>query len=47
MREEFDTDGLCPGDVTFSVFELPVWEETPCSPPFADDDADADTRASI
>lgn len=46
-NKEFESDGFSPRDVTLSVPHLPAWEESPSSPAVADDDANADARASI
>ena len=46
--EAFKTDGLSPGDVSFStVCDLPTGDEAPCSPSVTNGDGNADPRACI
>lgn len=47
MDEEFKADGFGSSDVSFGSLDLPVWEELPGLPLIANDDVNANTRASI
>ena len=46
-NEEFESDGLCPGDVLLASICLPFREEVPCLPFVANDNSNANARASI
>ena len=46
-NEEFKFDGLCPGDVLLASICLPFGEEAPCPPFVANDNSNANARASI
>ena len=46
-QKEFESNCLCPGDVLFSFECLPAWDKSPGSPLLANDDSNANARASI
>jgi hypothetical protein len=45
LSKEVEAESFSPSDIPSFVF--PTWEESPCSPALADDDANACFRAGI
>jgi hypothetical protein len=47
VDEKLEANGFSPSNVPGTVDSLPTWNESPCPPLSANDNADADARAGI